>query len=243
MVSTKRVVLAAVWTWAQLIAAAPSPSLTGFLPGVLDGRDDQDGNANAGIAAAPESESTSSLIKRTNIKLPITNPDAPDMIPNRYIVVYNSSFSSAAIDAKMTSFSAAIQKRNLHKRALDGRTLSTEILSFKMNKWRAMALDADDSMIMEINSADEVAYVEADQMMKVQATIVQTNAPLGLQRLSEAQFERGGTYTFDSSAGEGMTVYVVDTGVRASHIEFEGRAKFAKNFIQGSQVCRSPPHG
>ncbi|KAK2590218.1 hypothetical protein QQS21_012106 [Conoideocrella luteorostrata] len=179
-------------------------------------------------AAAPQA-----LAPKLN--LPIVNAGAPDIIPNRYIVVYNSSFSNSAIDAKMSSFSAAIKKRNLNKRSLEGRQFSTEITPFKMNKWRAMALDADDSMIMDINSAEEVEYVEADHWVKTQATIAQTNAPLGLQRLSESQPGQQ-SYLFDESAGEGIMVYVVDTGVRTSHVEFQGRATFGKSFVEGAQT-------
>ncbi|GAB0139086.1 hypothetical protein EsDP_00007301 [Epichloe bromicola] len=171
----------------------------------------------------------------TNPVLPIANANAPNIIPNRYIVVYNSSFSSKAIDAKMSSFSTAIKKRNLNKRGLEGRQLSTDIVPIKMNKWRAMALDADDSMIADINRANEVAYVEADQWMHASATIKQTNAPLGLQRLSEPQPGQS-SYLFDESGGEGMMVYVVDTGVRITHSEFRGRARFGASFVgQNSQ--------
>lgn len=170
--------------------------------------------------------------------LPIVNPGVADIIPNRYIVVYNSTFGDDVIDAKMSSFSAAIKKRNLNKRGLGGRTLSTEITAFKMNAWRAMALDADDSMIMDINSADEVEYVEADHWVTTKATtIVQTNAPPGLVRMSEKRVGDQGVYKFNDKGGEGITAYVVDTGVRVTHTEFEGRATFAANFVTNSAVC------
>lgn len=184
------------------------------------------------VAAAPAPSSP----VPTNPVLPIAIANASNIIPNRYIVVYNSSFSSEAINAKMSFFSTAIKKRNLNKRGLEGRQLSTDIMSFKMNKWRAMALDADDSMIADINRANEVAYVEADQWIHASATIKQINAPLGLQRLSEPQpGPSQAPYLFDESAGEGMMVYVVDTGVRITHIEFQGRARFGASFV-GQQV-------
>ncbi|KAG6020356.1 hypothetical protein E4U41_002869, partial [Claviceps citrina] len=168
----------------------------------------------------------------TNPVVPITAAaaNAASIIPNRYIVVYNSSFGSHAIEAKMSLFSAAIRKRNLHRRGLGGRQLSTDILAFRMNQWRAMALDADDSMIADINGADEVAFVEPDQWISASATLAQTNAPPGLRRLSEDQPGQA-SYVFDESAGEGTTVYVVDTGVRISHVEFGGRARYGGNFV------------
>ncbi|KAG5918990.1 hypothetical protein E4U61_001263 [Claviceps capensis] len=171
----------------------------------------------------------------TNPILPIAYASAATIIPNRYIVVYNNTFSSNAIQAKMAFFSTAIKKRNLNKRSLDGRQLSTETMSFRMNKWHAMALDADDGLIADINRANEVAYVEADQWMHTSGTVSQANAPLGLQRLSQkVQPGKGngkGSYLFDESAGEGIMVYVVDTGVRISHDEFQGRASHGANFV------------
>jgi len=38
------------------------------------------------------------------------------------------------------------------------------------------------------------------------------------------------TYSFPISAGTGVTAYVIDTGVRVSHPEFQGRARIGKSF-------------
>jgi oryzin len=44
--------------------------------------------------------------------------------------------------------------------------------------------------------------------------------------------KRGATdYIYDSSAGTGQYNYIVDTGVRASHQEFGGRASIAYNAV------------
>ncbi|KAK1711642.1 peptidase S8/S53 domain-containing protein, partial [Colletotrichum lupini] len=43
-------------------------------------------------------------------------------------------------------------------------------------------------------------------------------------------------YVYDSTAGEGTTAYVFDTGIRTSHSEFEGRASFGINGVTGSTV-------
>lgn len=161
----------------------------------------------------------------------VSNPDAQNIIPNKYIVVFNNDdFDDDAISAKEASFAMAIKKRNLNKRGLNGLNLSTTINSFKMNKWRAMSLDADDLMIKDLYDADEVAYIEADTHVQLNGAIAQVNAPPGLDRLSHAQPNED-TYVFDDSAGEGIVAYVVDTGIKTTHTEFEGRATFGGNFI------------
>lgn len=153
-----------------------------------------------------------------------------DVIPNRYIVVYNNTFESTAIDAKEAFFAASLKKRNIKKRGLDGRELSPDIHSLSMDGWRASILEADDDMFYEMHCSDEVAYIEADTMMKTQAVISQTNATPGLARISHAS-PGASNYVFDQSGGQGITAYIVDTGIRASHVEYEGRATLAANFV------------
>ena len=161
----------------------------------------------------------------------LSNPDAEEKIPNRYIVVYNSTFDDDTIAKSQALWTSHIGKRNLNKRSVGtGRVLSTEVHAFKMNNWRAMALDAGDDDIVSIFNSDEVEYVEADTKVKASATLMQTNAPPGLERISHAERGQKG-YVFDESAGKGITAYVVDTGIRVSHNEFEGRAEFGANFI------------
>ncbi|OAR00301.1 hypothetical protein LLEC1_03794 [Akanthomyces lecanii] len=181
-----------------------------------------------GLAAAVPVNSPDS----TGFRLPIKNQNvkAANIIPNRYIVVYNNTFESKAIDAMEASFAASLKKRNLGKRSLDGKPLSTEVMSLSMNTWRGSILDADDDMFMEMHKSDEVAYIEADAKVHTQAMISQSNAPPGLVRLSHAK-AGGQNYVYDDSAGKGITAYIVDTGIRTTHRQFEGRATFAANFV------------
>ncbi|KAL6789420.1 subtilisin-like serine protease [Trichoderma camerunense] len=171
-----------------------------------------------------------SALNMTHLMSVVINPHAKNIIPGRYIVVYNNTFGDAAISAKQAQFATAIAKRNLGKRDGLGNLLSTEIHSFQLHTWRAMALDADNDMIKSIFDAEEVAYIEADTKVQNTALVAQTNATPGLIRLSNKDVG-GQNYIFDNSAASGMTAYVVDTGIRVTHTEFEGRATFGANFV------------
>lgn len=76
--------------------------------------------------------------------------------------------------------------------------------------------------------------------MTIAAT--QQNADWGIARLSNAQ-PGSTTYTYDDTAGEGTCAYIIDTGIEASHPEFEGRATFLQNFAEDGQDSDGHGHG
>ncbi|MEU5023928.1 S8 family peptidase [Streptomyces milbemycinicus] len=68
-----------------------------------------------------------------------------------------------------------------------------------------------------------VAKVVQNHRFTIDAT--QDNPPSwGLDRIDQADTEGDKKYTYPDSAGEGVTAYVIDTGVRISHKDFGGRA-------------------
>lgn len=176
-----------------------------------------------GVSGAPTT-------KTEYMGIPISNPGIPNAIPNRYIVVYNNTFNDDDIDVHEKSVIQTIAKRNIAKRSWTGKLLSTTVDTYRIGKWRAMALEADDLMVNEIFSAKEVSYIEQDARISLNTRAVQGRATTGLARISHSEVGAR-TYVFDDSAGEGITAYVVDTGIRVTHEEFEGRATFAANFI------------
>lgn len=66
-----------------------------------------------------------------------------------------------------------------------------------------------------------VEYVEQDRYMQALGT--QTNPPWHLDRIDQDYLPLNSAYTYGQN-GSGVNIYVVDTGVRATHQEFGGRA-------------------
>ncbi|MFC7844783.1 S8 family peptidase [Streptomyces sp. NPDC057382] len=63
------------------------------------------------------------------------------------------------------------------------------------------------------------------QVKKFSITATQDNPPSwGLDRLDQADTAGDGKYTYPDGAGEGVTAYVIDTGVRITHKDLAGRA-------------------
>ncbi len=88
-------------------------------------------------------------------------------------------------------------------------------------------------------SEKQVEYIEQDSIISLSGYTTQQNAVWGLTRISHKRNGASG-YTYDTSAGAGTCVYVLDTGVDASHPDFGGRAKQIKSFISGQN---SDGHG
>ncbi|KAJ3498314.1 hypothetical protein NLG97_g1226 [Lecanicillium saksenae] len=75
----------------------------------------------------------------------------------------------------------------------------------------------------------DVESIEQDAIISINAITRQAGATWGLTRISHRA--RGSTtYDYDTSGGQGVCAYVIDTGVEDTHPEFEGRAKQIKTF-------------
>ncbi|WP_406391202.1 S8 family peptidase [Streptomyces sp. NBC_00887] len=73
--------------------------------------------------------------------------------------------------------------------------------------------------------AADPAVSKVVQNKKFSINATQDNPPSwGLDRIDQAETAGDGAYTYPDAAGEGVTAYVIDTGVRVTHTDFEGRA-------------------
>ncbi|MGE7389430.1 S8 family peptidase [Streptomyces sp. NPDC004126] len=78
------------------------------------------------------------------------------------------------------------------------------------------------------------------------AALTQRPAPWALDRIDQRELPLDGSYTYSGNSGQGVTVYVVDTGINTLHQEFGGRARngysgYSGLFQGGAQDCNG--HG
>ncbi|EPE35932.1 Subtilisin-like protein [Glarea lozoyensis ATCC 20868] len=107
----------------------------------------------------------------------------------------------------------------------------------------------NDILLKKIQQHPDIAWVERDSEVQIQArdeTVVQNDAPWGLARISRRERlhgKHGNPYLYSEEAGEGVNVYIVDTGIDINHADFESRAFIGTTIIAGEVDEDEHGHG
>ncbi|QBR93948.1 S8 family peptidase [Nocardioides euryhalodurans] len=156
---------------------------------------------------------------------PLTGAQKSTAIDGSYIVVLEDRATDA--DEK------AVVREARSEGASDVQRFATVLDGF--------SAELSDSALEAVREHADVAYVEADQRVTVAAT--QSPATWGLDRIDQRNRPLTNSYTYDRT-GQGVTAYIIDTGIRASHNQFGGRVTAGATAIndgRGSSDCNG--HG
>ncbi|WWD21497.1 hypothetical protein CI109_105983 [Kwoniella shandongensis] len=194
-------------------------------------------------------------------------------IEDAYIVVFKKGVDPTQIALHLTNVEQAHGADPIFSFAADGELDTGGVKHVYSpptsdNGYYGYAGKFSSNTLDAIRSSPEVAYVERDQIVRTQEVprgvddydnypvgdiasasagiTTELGAPWGLARISHREQLHLSTFTkylYHSEGGEGVTAYVIDTGINVDHVEFEGRAKWGKTIPKNDVDKDGNGHG
>jgi subtilisin family serine protease len=150
---------------------------------------------------------------------------------NSYIVVLNDDVVSpgASLNVRRAQVRAVAENlAQLHGGRL-GFIYDTALKGFSIEL-------PNEAAAIALSQHPRVAWVEEEG--RFQPTTVQSNPPWGLDRIDQTSLPLNAQYVYNAT-GSGVRAYVIDSGIRTTHVEFQGRASIRADFVSGihSDLC------
>ncbi|MFE5809509.1 S8 family serine peptidase [Streptomyces sp. NPDC056491] len=151
----------------------------------------------------------------------IQNAGAPGSIPGSYIVTLKDSAARSTADS-----GRAVAKR----------------YGAKIDKTYSAALNGYSVKVSEAQAKKLAGDPAVKSVVQNRTFTVSTTQPgpqsWGLDRVDQRALPLNQSYAYPDKAGEGVTAYIIDTGVRITHQEFGGRASNGYDAIDNDNTAQ-----
>ncbi|KAF4332835.1 alkaline protease 1 [Fusarium beomiforme] len=177
------------------------------------------------------------LLSLATISLALpTDRDGKGLIAGKFIIALKPTANvDLDLHARWVSdvHSQALNRRGVESGGIDK--------TFNFPGFQGYSGSFDEKTIEIIKANSSVLLVEPEQIFNVASPVTQQSPPWGLSAISNANPPSSkASYTYDSTAGAGTFVYVLDSGIYLQHNEFQGRAIFGADT---SGVVSEKKHG
>ena len=173
-----------------------------------------------GVEITPEPTESTEVV-------PLIEAAAEVAVPGRYIIVFKDGVDKdAARQAALAKIAAGGGRVTFeYKSALDG-----------------LAAELTPETLRLLRQDGRIEYIEQDQKVKVNdeetpfSAQSLDNSPdsWGLDRIDQIDLPLDGNYYYPALAGQGVNVYIIDTGIRSTHEQYAGRVSLDFDAIGGS---------
>jgi Subtilase family/Peptidase inhibitor I9/Kelch motif/Galactose oxidase, central domain len=154
-------------------------------------------------------------------------------IPGQYIVAFRTGVGDVNSLARSLARKHAGKLNHTYQAALKG-----------------MAIELSDTEAEALRKDPSVLYVEQDRVVRTSsaaelanspvayasAAPLQPSAPWGLDRIDQRSLPLNGSYQHPI-AGADVQVYIISSGIRLDHTEFDGRASLGTDLVGGGGDC------
>ena len=175
------------------------------------------GLAAVSLAACSESPSSPEITGETTAVVDTVQ----DIGPQPYVVRLNESLLGLQLVSNAVDSTLAL--------------IGAEAAFLKYDTvFKGFAARLTEQQVAALEQLPIIASVRPDTLVSISGT--QTSPTYGLDRIDELSLPMDGVFSYPDSAGAGVHVYVLDSGINPDHVEFSGRVGTGRNFINDGPI-------
>lgn len=200
---------------------------------------------NAAALVIPELFNINNLFGHNAVPQ-IANSAAPerhasqDKIPGKYIVVLKDGLSTEEIAGHEEWVNSWFTTM---KRDQEVAQLPDALDFFHIDSLHGYVGYIPEALLKIVQLNSLVKFVEQDSYMHINEFDVQKEAPWGLARVSQRELSPVTDYLYDNEGGKGVTAYIIDTGIKTDHPDFEDRASWGESIAFPNLRLDAHGHG